>query len=228
MIEKHYMNRVGWLRAGVLGANDGILSTTSLVIGIAAATDVRSTVVLAAVSGLIAGAMSMAAGEYISVSSQLDTENADIRREEQELAEMPAQELQEIVDIYKERGLSEDLAQEVAEQLMAKAPLETHLRDELGITQLSGAKPFQASLASFASFVAGATLPLLVAIFLPMTFMVYGQYASSILFLMVLGAIAAKTGGAPVGKSVLRIAFWGTVAMVTTALIGHFFGTTIV
>lgn len=228
MIEKHYMNRVGWLRAGVLGANDGILSTTSLVIGIAAATDVRSTVVLAAVSGLIAGAMSMAAGEYISVSSQLDTENADIRREEQELAEMPAQELQEIVDIYKERGLSQELAQEVAEQLMAKAPLETHLRDELGITQLSGAKPFQASLASFASFVAGATLPLLVAIFLPMTFMVYGQYAFSILFLMILGAIAAKAGGAPVGKSILRIAFWGTVAMVTTALIGHFFGTTIV
>lgn len=228
MIEKHYMNRVGWLRAGVLGANDGILSTTSLVIGIAAATDVRSTVVLAAVSGLIAGAMSMAAGEYISVSSQLDTENADIRREEQELAEMPAQELQEIVDIYKERGLSQELAQEVAEQLMAKAPLETHLRDELGITQLSGAKPFQAALASFASFVAGATLPLLVAIFFPMTSMVYGQYAFSILFLMILGAIAAKTGGAPVGKSVLRIAFWGTVAMVTTALIGHFFGITIV
>lgn len=227
MIEKHYINRVGWLRAGVLGANDGILSTTSLVIGIAAATDVRSTVVLAAISGLIAGAMSMAAGEYISVSSQLDTEKADIRREEQELAQMPAQELQELVDIYKDRGLSEELAQEVAKQLMAKAPLETHLRDELGITQLSGAKPLQASLASFASFIAGAALPLLVAIFMPMHEMVYGQYVFSILFLMILGAIAAKTGGAPVGRSVLRIAFWGTVAMVTTALIGYFFGTKI-
>ncbi len=227
MIEKHYINRVGWLRAGVLGANDGILSTTSLVIGIAAATEVRSTVVLAAISGLIAGAMSMAAGEYISVSSQLDTEKADIQREEQELAEMPAQELQEIVEIYKERGLSQELAQEVAEQLMAKAPLETHLRDELGITQLSGAKPLQASFASFASFIVGAALPLLVAIFLPMHYMVYGQYAFSILFLMILGAIAAKTGGAPIGKSILRIAFWGTVAMVTTALIGYFFGTKI-
>lgn len=224
-IEKHYINRVGWLRAGVLGANDGILSTTSLVIGIAAATDMRNTVVLAALSGLIAGAMSMAAGEYISVSSQLDTEKADIEREKHELLEIPEQELQEIIDIYKRRGLSVDLAHKVAIELMTKDALGTHLRDELGMTEISAAKPFEAAMASFLSFVAGATLPLLVAIFFPIRYMVYGQYAFSILFLMVLGALAAKTGGAPVTKSIFRIAFWGTIAMVTTALIGHFFGT---
>ncbi|WP_410221427.1 VIT family protein [Pedobacter sp.] len=224
-IEKHYINRVGWLRAGVLGANDGILSTTSLVIGIAAATDMRNTVVLAALSGLIAGAMSMAAGEYISVSSQLDAEKADIEREKRELLEIPEQELQEIINIYKERGLSEDLAHTVAVELMAKDALGTHLRDELGMTEISAAKPLEAALASFASFVAGAALPLLVAVFFPIRYMVYGQYVFSILFLMILGALAAKTGGAPVTKSTLRIAFWGTIAMATTALIGHFFGT---
>jgi VIT1/CCC1 family predicted Fe2+/Mn2+ transporter len=223
--EKHYINRVGWLRAGVLGANDGILSTTSLVIGVAAATAVRNTVILTALSGLIAGAMSMAAGEYVSVSSQEETEKADIAREKAELLEMPEEELQEIVAIYKSRGLNDDLAHEVAVALTKHNALETHLRDELGMTEISAAKPLQAALASFASFLAGALLPLAVSVFAPLKTMILWQYASSILFLMFLGAIAAKTGGAPVFKSMAKICFWGTIAMATTALIGHLFGT---
>lgn len=223
--EKHYINRVGWLRAGVLGANDGILSTTSLVIGVAAATAVRNTVILTALSGLIAGAMSMAAGEYVSVSSQEETEKADIAREKSELQEMPEQELQEIIAIYKNRGLSDDLAHEVAVALTKHNALETHLRDELGMTEISAAKPLQAALASFASFLAGALLPLAVSIFAPLKKMILWQYASSIIFLMFLGAVAAKTGGAPVLKGMGKICFWGTIAMATTALIGHLFGT---
>ncbi len=223
--EKHYINRVGWLRAGVLGANDGILSTTSLVIGVAAATAVRNTIILTALSGLIAGAMSMAAGEYVSVSSQEETEKADIAREKSELHEMPEQELQEIIAIYKNRGLSDDLAQEVAIALTKHNALETHLRDELGMTEISAAKPLQAALASFASFLAGALLPLVVSVFAPLKTMILWQYASSIIFLMFLGAVAAKTGGAPVLKSMMKICFWGTIAMATTALIGHLFGT---
>jgi VIT1/CCC1 family predicted Fe2+/Mn2+ transporter len=225
--ENHYINRVGWLRAGVLGANDGILSTTSLVIGVAAATAVRNTIILTALSGLIAGAMSMAAGEYVSVSSQEETEKADIAREKAELQEMPEQELQEIIAIYKNRGLNDELAHEVAVALTKHNALETHLRDELGMTDVSAAKPLQAALASFASFLAGALLPLVVSIFAPLRTMILWQYASSIIFLMFLGAVAAKTGGAPVLKSMVKICFWGTIAMATTAIIGHLFGTNI-
>lgn len=226
--ERHFITRIGWLRAGVLGANDGILSTTSLVIGVAAATDVRGTIILTAVSGLIAGAMSMAAGEYISVSSQLDTEKADIKREKRELIEMPQQELEELKEIYIDRGLSEELAKQVAEELTKADALKTHLRDELGITDESGAKPLQAAIASFLAFVCGAALPLLAAIFLPIKQMVFGQYISSIIFLIVLGALAAKTGGAPLGKSIFRIALWGTIAMASTAIVGHYFGTNLI
>jgi VIT1/CCC1 family predicted Fe2+/Mn2+ transporter len=225
LLEKHYISRVGWLRAGVLGANDGILSTTSLVIGVSAAAATHQAIVLAAISGLIAGAMSMAAGEYISVSSQSDTELADIKREKEELKTIPEVELEELTDIYKNRGLTNDLARQVAEQLTRHNALETHLRDELGITETSAAKPLQAAASSFASFVAGAILPLLVAIFAPITKMIYYQYFFSIIFLVILGSIAAKAGGAPIYKSMLRIGFWGTMAMATTALIGHFFGT---
>lgn len=223
--EKHFVTRVGWLRAGVLGANDGILSTTSLVIGIAAASADRNTVILAALSALIAGAMSMAAGEYISVSSQLDTEKADTDREKNELLEMPAQELNEIIAIYEHRGLSPALARQVAVALSEKDALGTHLRDELGMTEVSGAKPLQAALASFVSFIIGAILPLLVAILAPLPEMIYWQYGFSILFLLVLGSLAAKAGGASIVKSSIRIAFWGTLAMLAAAFVGHIFGT---
>lgn len=221
--EKHYINRVGWLRAGVLGANDGILSTTSLVIGVAAAAADRSTLLLTALSGLIAGAMSMAAGEYISVSSQLDTEQADIKREKKELHNTPEQELDEIRAIYEQRGLTPELARQVAIALTAKDALKTHLRDELGITEISEAKPLQAAMASFGSFITGASLPLIVAILAPMQQMVYWQYGCSILFLVILGSSAAKAGGSSIGKSALRIAFWGTLAMLVAAGVGQVF-----
>jgi VIT1/CCC1 family predicted Fe2+/Mn2+ transporter len=223
--EKHYITRVGWLRASVLGANDGILSTTSLVIGVAAASADRNTIILAGLSGLIAGAMSMAAGEYISVSSQWDTEQADIAREKQELIEYPETELEELTEIYIDRGLSPSLAKQVAEELTKNDALGAHLRDELGMTEISEAKPLQAAVASFASFIAGALLPMLVAIFAPVSDMVYYQYGAAILFLLLLGSIAAKTGGAPLKKSSFRIAFWGTIAMAAAALVGHLFGT---
>lgn len=221
--EKHYINRVGWLRAGVLGANDGILSTTSLVIGVAAAAADRSTLLLTALSGLIAGAMSMAAGEYISVSSQLDTEQADIKREKKELHNTPEQELDEIRAIYEQRGLTPELARQVAIALTAKDALKTHLRDELGITEISEAKPLQAAMASFGSFITGASLPIIVAILAPMQQMVYWQYGCSILFLVILGSSAAKAGGSSIGKSALRIAFWGTLAMLVAAGVGQVF-----
>lgn len=224
---KHYINRVGWLRASVLGANDGILSTTSLVIGIAAATNERNTIILTALSGLIAGAMSMAAGEYISVSSQSDTEKADIEREKIELAEMPEAELEEVVKIYQNRGLSSTLAREVAVALTKHNALETHLHDELGMTDIVTARPLQAALASFASFIVGALLPLLVAVFAPLRQMIVFQYIFSLVFLVLLGAVAARAGGNPAGKSMLRISFWGTVAMGVTAMVGYVFGTAI-
>ncbi|MDD3789255.1 MAG: VIT family protein [Petrimonas sp.] len=224
MTETHFMHRVGWLRAAVLGANDGILSTTSIAIGVAAATPHRSAIILAALAGLTAGAMSMAAGEYVSVSSQADSEKSDMEREKNELKTMPDAELRELAGIYEERGLSKELAHEVAVQLTAHNALEAHMRDELGITDTLTARPLQAALSSFASFIAGAFLPLLVAIFAPVTHMVYYQYVLSILFLVVLGSVAAKTGGSSVPKAIGRIAFWGTIAMVATALVGHLFG----
>jgi len=226
-VEKHYVTRVGWLRASVLGANDGILSTTSIVIGVAAATADRNAIVLAALAGLIAGALSMAAGEYVSVSSQADSEQSDLAREQQELLEMPEKELEELADIYVSRGLEPDLALQVAVQLTNHNALEAHARDELGINDITSARPLQAALASFGAFIFGALLPLGVSFLAPLKSMVYLQYSFSIIFLIILGGIAARTGGANVGTAVARIAFWGTVAMGVTALVGHLFGVSV-
>jgi VIT1/CCC1 family predicted Fe2+/Mn2+ transporter len=224
LLEKHYVNRVGWLRAAVLGANDGLLSTTSIVIGVAAASPKRNTIILAALAGMIAGAMSMAAGEYVSVSSQEDTEKADLLREKRELEEMPEIELQELAKIYEKRGVSKETALRVATELTEHDALAAHAHDELGINEITQAKPLQAAIASFGSFALGALLPFIVSITAPIKEMVYFQYGFSIVFLMILGAISAKTGGSKTGIAVMRICFWGTVAMGVTALIGHIFG----
>jgi len=224
-LEQHYTNRSGWLRAVVLGANDGILSTTSLVIGVAAAASSRTAIILSALSGLIAGALSMAAGEYVSVSSQSDIEQSDLVREKRELKEMPDAELKELTEIYVKRGLKQDLAEQVAQQLTEHNALEAHARDELGINDITQAKPLQAALASLGSFVLGGILPFLVSIFAPIHFMVVSQYVFAIVFLILLGTIAAITGGSNVLKSVARVCFWGTVAMGVTALAGYIFGT---
>ncbi|WP_312195448.1 VIT1/CCC1 transporter family protein [Epilithonimonas vandammei] len=226
-LEKHYVNRVGWLRASVLGANDGLLSTTSIVIGVAAASPDRNTIILAALAGMIAGAMSMAAGEYVSVSSQEDTENADLLREKRELEEMPEIELQELAKIYEKRGVSKETALQVATELTAHDALAVHARDELGINEISQAKPLQAALASFGSFALGALLPFGVSLLAPIKQMVYFQYGFSIVFLMILGAVSARTGGSKIGIAVLRICFWGTVAMGITAFVGHLFGVSV-
>ena len=227
LLEKHYVNRVGWLRAAVLGANDGLLSTTSIVIGVAAAQPDRNSIVLAALAGMIAGAMSMAAGEYVSVSSQEDTEKADLLREKRELKEMPEQELIELAKIYEKRGVTKETALQVAIELTQHDALGAHAHDELGINEITQAKPLQAAIASFGAFALGALLPFAVSFLAPIKEMVYFQYGFSIIFLMILGAISAKTGGSKIGIAVLRICFWGTVAMGITALIGHFFGVTV-
>ena len=221
--EKHYVTRMDWLRASVLGANDGILSTTSIVIGVAAASHDRNAVVLAALAGLIAGAMSMAAGEYVSVSSQADSESSDLKREEAELSEKPEEELTELAGIYVSRGLEPELALQVATQLSNHNALEAHARDELGINDITTAKPLQAAMASLAAFVFGGLLPFVVSILAPLAYMVYIQYVLSIIFLMILGAVAAKTGGSIISIAISRIAFWGTAAMAMTALVGHIF-----
>lgn len=226
-LEKHYVNRVGWLRASVLGANDGLLSTTSIVIGVAAASPDRNTIILAALAGMIAGAMSMAAGEYVSVSSQEDTEKADLLREKRELEEMPEIELQELAKIYEKRGVSKETALQVATELTAHDALAVHAHDELGINEISQAKPLQAALASFGSFALGALLPFGVSLLAPIKQMVYFQYGFSIVFLMILGAVSARTGGSKIGIAVLRICFWGTVAMGITAFVGHIFGVSV-
>ena len=223
-LEKHYINRIGWLRAAVLGANDGILSTTSLAIGVAAASDTRNPVILAALAGLVAGAMSMAAGEYISVSSQSDIETADLKREKKELDTMPDIELKELTGLYEQRGLSKDLSLKVAQELTAHNALEAHARDELGINEITTPRPMQAALASAASFVSGGILPLIVSLFVPLKQMVISQYALAIVALAILGAVSARTGGAPIGKAIIRICFWGTVAMGITAFVGYLFG----
>lgn len=220
----HYVNRVGWLRAAVLGANDGIISTSSLVIGVAAASSTRSPIILAALAGLTAGAFSMAAGEYVSVRSQADTEEADLAREQHALDRMSDIELKELSDIYVARGMDETVARQAAAQVTRQNPLEAHARDELGINEISQAQPFLAAAASFGSFLAGAVLPLLVAIFAPLNYMVASQYAFAIVFLMALGVVSAKAGGSRVGPAILRVAFWGTVAMGATALVGYIFG----
>jgi VIT1/CCC1 family predicted Fe2+/Mn2+ transporter len=222
--ETHYVTRSNWLRASILGANDGILSTASLIIGVAAASELREPIVLAGVAGLVAGALSMAAGEYVSVSSQSDLEESDLKRESAELAEEPESELLELANIYQKRGLEKELAFRVAEGLTAHDALEAHARDELGINAITQANPLQAAMASGAAFILGGVLPLIVALFAPVSTMIYIQYGFTILFLIILGAVAAKAGGSNVKKAILRISFWGTVAMGITALIGHLFG----
>ncbi len=222
--ENHFVKRSGWLRASVLGANDGILSTTSLTIGVAAASLSRDPIILATLAGLVAGALSMAAGEYVSVSSQLDVETEDLNREKNELASSPDNELNELAAIYEARGLKSELAMEAAKQLTAHNALEAHARDELGINEISRAKPLQAAFASAISFIAGGIFPLLIAIFAPLKQMIFFQYGFSILFLALSGTLAAKVGGSSIGKSVLRICIWGTIAMAMSALIGYLFG----
>jgi VIT1/CCC1 family predicted Fe2+/Mn2+ transporter len=225
--ERHRAGRIGWLRAAVLGANDGILSTASLIVGVAAAHAEHSAVLTAGVAGLVAGAMSMAAGEYVSVSSQLDTEHADLSRERLELATDVESERAELAAIYVHRGLDASLARQVAEQLMEKDALGAHARDELGISEISTARPVQAALTSAATFATGSALPLLVAAAAPTTAIGWSVSAASLLFLAVLGAVAARTGGASTAKGALRIAFWGALAMGVTAGVGALFGTAV-
>jgi VIT1/CCC1 family predicted Fe2+/Mn2+ transporter len=223
-LDSHYIHRSNWLRAAVLGANDGIISISSLAIGVAAASAAREPIVLATVAGLVAGALSMAAGEYVSVSSQTDTEKADIEREIQELREMPDEELQILAQIYERRGLKKDTAMQVAIEFTEKDALGTHIRDELGINEITKANPIQAAGASGAAFTVGGILPLLVILFAPVKNMEYWMYGLTIVFLMILGTIAAKTGGSDVKKAILRITVWGTIAMGLSALVGYLFG----
>jgi len=222
--ETHRTQTIGWLRAAVLGANDGIVSTASLIIGVAAANATPGGVLVAGVAGLVAGAMSMAAGEYVSVSSQSDTERADIERERNELATDGKREGAELAAIYVQRGLDAELAQQVATQLMAKDALGAHTRDELGISETVSAKPLQAALTSAASFTVGAALPLLCAWLAPQQSLVLVVAATSLIFLAILGGLAAYTGGASISKGVWRVTFWGALAMAITAGVGRLFG----
>ena len=222
--ETHRSERIGWLRAAVLGANDGIVSTASLVIGVAASNAPRGQVLLAGVAGLVAGAMSMAAGEYVSVSSQADTERADLARERGELAADVAFERQELASIYRQRGLDADLAARVADQLMGHDALGAHARDELGITEMHAARPVQAATASAATFAVGAAMPLLTALVAPQSTALALIGGTSLVFLAVLGAVAARAGGAPAGVAALRVTFWGALAMALTAAAGAWFG----
>jgi VIT1/CCC1 family predicted Fe2+/Mn2+ transporter len=223
-LDNHYIHRSNWLRAAVLGANDGILSTASLAIGVAAASDNRELIVFTTLAGLVAGALSMAAGEYVSVSSQTDIEKADIEREKQELIEMPELELQRLSEIYEKRGLKKETALTVAKELTEYDVLGAHTRDELGINEMSQAQPIQAAFASGAAFTVGGVLPLLVALFLPLKNMEYSLYGFALFFLIILGSLSAKTGGSSMGKAIIRITFWGTIAMGLTALVGYLFG----
>ncbi len=223
-LDNHYIHRSNWLRAAVLGANDGIISISSLAIGVTAASSTREPIILATVAGLVAGALSMAAGEYVSVSSQTDTEKADIQREIIELREMPEEELKILAQIYEKRGLKQETAMQVALELTAKDALAAHVRDELGINEISQANPIQAAIASGASFTVGGVLPLLVILFFPLKGMEYWLYGFTIFFLVFLGAVSAKTGGSSIGKAILRITIWGTIAMALSALVGYIFG----
>jgi VIT1/CCC1 family predicted Fe2+/Mn2+ transporter len=225
--ERHYADRIGWLRAGVLGANDGIVSTASLVVGVAAASAVRGDVLVAGIAGLVAGAMSMAAGEYVSVSSQSDTEKADLAREKKELETDDAGERRELTNIYIQRGLEPELAKKVADQLMAKDALMAHARDELGLNEIHTAQPIQAALASALSFAVGAILPLLAVLFAPSEMMISIVVGSSLVFLAIMGVVAAKLGGANMWVGALRVTFWGLLAMLATALVGRLFGTSV-
>jgi len=223
-LDNHYIHRSNWLRAAVLGANDGIISISSLAIGVAAASLTREPIVLATVAGLVAGALSMAAGEYVSVSSQTDTEKADIEREKMELEEMPEEELNILTQIYEKRGLKSETARQVAKELTEADALGTHIRDELGINEISKANPIQAALASGAAFIVGGVLPLVVILFAPVKGMEYWLYGSTTLFLIILGATAAKTGGSSILKAIVRITVWGTIAMGLSAFVGYLFG----
>jgi vacuolar iron transporter family protein len=223
--ERHLVGRIGWLRAAVLGANDGIISTASLIVGVAAAATKQNDVLIAGVAGLVAGAMSMAAGEYVSVSSQSDTEKADLARERRELSEDPKAEHAELAEIYVKRGIDRTTAQQVARQLMAKDPLTAHARDELGISELTTARPVQAALTSAVMFSVGAAMPLLMVVVSPANVLVPIVSAASLGFLALLGAIGAKAGGADVLRATIRVTFWGALALGVTAGIGKLFGT---
>jgi VIT1/CCC1 family predicted Fe2+/Mn2+ transporter len=225
--EAHLINRIGWLRASVLGANDGIVSTASLIVGVAAAQSAPATILLTGIAGLVAGAMSMAAGEYVSVSSQADSESADRAREENELATIPDKEREELIGIYELRGLDRALAEQVADKLTEHDALATHLRDELGMAAHTAARPVQAALASAAAFTIGASLPLAMVPLSPAAYLSWTVSITALLFLAVLGAVGAKAGGAPIGRAVLRVTFWGAIAMAATAAIGALFGTTV-
>jgi len=222
--EQHRTERIGWLRAAVLGANDGIVSTASLVVGVAAANAAKGDILVAGVAGLVAGAMSMAAGEYVSVSSQADTEKADLDRERKELATDGESERNELASIYVRRGLEPSLAKQVAEQLMAHDALTAHARDELGISEITTARPVQAALASASTFAVGAAIPLLTVLVVPTTMLIPFVIGTSILLLVMLGGFGAHAGGAPVMKAALRVTFWGALAMAITAGVGALFG----
>ncbi|WP_396188468.1 VIT family protein [Flavobacterium sp.] len=223
-LDSHYIHRSNWLRAAVLGANDGIISISSLAIGVAAASITREPIILAAVAGLVAGALSMAAGEYVSVSSQTDTEKSDIAREQQELLENPEGELLILAQIYERRGLKKETALQVAKELTEYDALGTHIRDELGINEISQANPIQAALASGAAFTVGGLLPMLVTLFAPVEKMEYFLYGFTLLSLIILGGLSAKTGGASITKAILRVTIWGTLAMGLSAFVGNLFG----
>ncbi len=223
-IERHKSHRIGWLRAAVLGANDGIVSTASLILGVAAAGASSESILISGIAGLVAGAMSMAAGEYVSVSSQSDTEHADLDKERKELATDPEHERAELRDIYIARGLDEALATEVSRQLMAHDALGAHARDELGISEMLTARPVQAALSSAATFSIGALLPLLIVIMAPASVLMWAVSVSSLFFLALLGLLAARTGGASMMTSAIRVTFWGALAMALTAGVGALFG----
>lgn len=223
--ERHLVSRIGWLRAAVLGANDGIVSTASLIVGVAAAGPDRHAILVAGVAALLAGALSMAAGEYVSVGSQADTEQADLAREREELRTTPEMELEELTQIYIARGVEEKLARDVAGQMMAHDALGAHARDELGIASHLAARPIQAAITSAVTFAAGAAAPLLVALLAPMATLVPAVFATSLLCLAVLGTLGARAGGASIGRAVIRVVFWGAVAMAVTAGVGTLFGT---
>jgi VIT1/CCC1 family predicted Fe2+/Mn2+ transporter len=224
--ESHNSRRIGWLRAAVLGANDGTISVASLVVGVAAAGASETSILLTGVAGLVAGAMSMAAGEYVSVQSQADTEGADLAREKRELEEQPERELEELAAIYKSRGLDAALARQVATKLMDRDALGAHARDELGITETLRARPVQAALASAVSFVAGALIPIVTVLLSPAAWVSETASVAALLTLSVLGATAARAGGAPMIRGALRVAFWGALAMTLTATVGRLFGAT--
>lgn len=226
-LEKHRTDRIGWLRAAVLGANDGIVSTASLVVGVAAANTADSEILVAGVAGLVAGAMSMAAGEFVSVSSQADTERADLERERKELATDNEFEHEELAAIYVKRGLDAELAKQVASQLMAHDALTAHARDELGISDMTTARPIQAAFASAATFAVGAAMPLLVVLATPHAALIPVVITTSVVFLALLGGFGAYAGGAPVVKAALRVTFWGALAMALTAVVGALFGSAV-